>query len=128
MMNKIIKSWYDEQDQPDTFTIFGLENTDSEESSELGSSSSEEHFPVLQAEEVPRFSNLEINSLDPVPSLSNIEIHILPSKYDVPIKTIAFMNTGAQKTLMNPVILSSSAWDPVFISLKQQMTRFFGRT
>ena len=106
-----IESWYDEQDEPDAFTVFGLEYTDSESSSETGSSSSEEHFPVLQAEEIPRFQNAEINSLGVIPPLPNVEIHILPSKYEIPIKVIAFMDTGAQKTLMNPAILPSPAWE-----------------
>ena len=72
----------------------------------------------MQVEEVSKFPKPDISSLDPIPPLPNIEVHILPSKYDVPINAIAFMDTGAQKTLMNPTIFPSSAWDPVLISLK----------
>ena len=99
--NEDIESWYDEQDQPDASTIFELEYTDSSYSSESDFSYSEEHFLIMQAEEISRLSNPKISSLDLAPSLPNIEVHILPSKYDVLIKAIAFMDTGAQKTLMN---------------------------
>ena len=66
----------------------------------------------MQVEEGSKFPKPEIGSLDPIPSLPNIEVHILPSKYDVPIKAIAFIDTGAQKTLMNLAILPSSVWKP----------------
>ena len=49
----------------------------------------------MQVEEISKPANPEINSLNPAPPLPNIEIYILPSKYDVPIKAIAFMDTGA---------------------------------
>ena len=106
-----IESLYDEQDQLDTSTIFRLEYTNSDNSRKIDSSYSEEHFPVMQAEEIPTISDLRINSLDSTPPLPNVDIHILPSKYDIPIKAIAFMDTGAQKTLMNLAILLSSAWE-----------------
>ena len=92
-VDKDVESWYDEQNELDAFTVFGLEYTDSESSSKIESSSSKEHFPVLQAEEVPELQNTEINSFGAIPPLPNVEIHILPSKYDIPIKVIAFMDT-----------------------------------
>ena len=66
----------------------------------------------MQVEEVSKFPQSDIRSLDPIPLLPNIEVHILSSKYDAPIKAIAFMDTGEQKTLMNSAILLSSAWEP----------------
>ena len=65
----------------------------------------------MQAEEIPTISDPEINSLNSTPPLPNVEVYILPFKYDVPIKAIAFVDTSAQKTLMNPAILPSSAWE-----------------
>ena len=106
-----IKSWYNEQDQPDASIVFGLEYTDYDYNSEIDSSGSKEHFPVMQAEEISKLLNPEINSLAPALPLPSIEVHILSSKYDVPIKAIDFMDTGAQKTLMNPTILPSSTWE-----------------
>ena len=90
-----IESQFDKQDQSDAATVFGLEYTKSSCSSELDPSDFEEYFPIMSVEEIPKPSNLEISSLDPVPLLPNIEVYILPSKYDVPIKVIAFIDTGA---------------------------------
>ena len=105
-----IESWYDGQDQLDGAIAFRLEYIDSNCSSELDSSDFEEHFPVMQVEEISKALNLEIGSLDPIPPLPNTEV-VHPSKYDVTIKAIAFMDTGAQNTLMIPAILPSSAWE-----------------
>ena len=115
-----IESWYDKQDQPDASTIFRLEYIDSSYSSKSDFSDYEEHFPIMQAEEISRPSNLEINSLDLAPPLPNIEVHILPSKYDVPIKAIAFMDTGAQKTLMNLANLHLLPGSLVFLKLPME--------
>ena len=90
-----IESWYDEQGQPDGTTTFRLEYTDSSCSSESDPSDSEKYFLIMQAEEIPKDSNLEIDSLVLVPPLPNIEVHILPSKYDVPIKAITLKDTSA---------------------------------
>ena len=61
----------------------------------------------MHVEEIPKVSNLEIDSLVPTRPLPNIELRILSSKYDVLIKAIAYIDTYAQKTLTNPTILPS---------------------
>ncbi|KAK8518692.1 hypothetical protein V6N12_011938 [Hibiscus sabdariffa] len=42
----------------------------------------------------------------------HIPVSICLSKYDKPIEVIAFMDTGAAKTIMNPDILPSKWWKP----------------
>ena len=90
---------------------FELEYIGSSCSSESDPSNSEEHFPIMQIEQIPKVSNSEISSLDLIQPLSNIEVHILPFKYDMPIEAIAFMDISAQKPFMNPAILPFLAWE-----------------
>ena len=98
---------------------FGLEYTDSSYSNESYLFDIEEHFPVMQAKEIPKASSSKISSLDPIPLLPNIEVHILPSKYDVPIKAIVFIDIGAQNTLMNLLFSRPQHGNLVFIFSKQ---------
>ncbi|KAK4382060.1 polyprotein [Sesamum angolense] len=39
-----------------------------------------------------------------------VEIQILQSPYDKPIKAIGFIDTGATKTMLNPEVLPDDAW------------------
>ena len=52
-----IESWYDNQDQPDASTAFGLEYTNSSYSSKSDSSNFEEQIPVMQAKEIAKPPN-----------------------------------------------------------------------
>jgi len=98
-----VESLYSEQEYPDEDTIFGIDV------SEDGSSESEEfsdneedcqhHFPILSFDQITKVEEQSLVSIPPAP---NIEVHILPSRYEVPIKVIAFINTGAARTMMNP--------------------------
>ncbi|WVZ06035.1 hypothetical protein V8G54_019381 [Vigna mungo] len=69
--------------------------------------SSEEEYS--EEETLPIFSTEEINSLNPSPH-PNIEVQILPTKFNKPVKAIAYIDTGAQKTMMNPDILPEELW------------------
>ncbi|WVY95102.1 hypothetical protein V8G54_034190 [Vigna mungo] len=91
-----VESLYSEQSSPDEDTVFALRNSSEEEYSE------EETLPI--------FSTEEINSLNPSPPHPNIEVQILPTKFDKPVKAIAYIDTGAQKTMMNPDILPEELW------------------
>ncbi|KAL5564654.1 hypothetical protein UlMin_027818 [Ulmus minor] len=48
-----------------------------------------------------------INSVQPVPI---VKMQVIPSKYSLPIKVVAFFNTGASFTIMNPDILPKEFW------------------
>ncbi|WVY95147.1 hypothetical protein V8G54_034235 [Vigna mungo] len=91
-----VESLYSEQSSPDEDTVFALRNSSEEEYSE------EETLPI--------FSTEEINSLNPSPPHPNIEVQILPTKFNKPVKAIAYIDTGAQKTMMNPDILPEELW------------------
>ncbi|KAL5548138.1 hypothetical protein UlMin_003369 [Ulmus minor] len=53
------------------------------------------------------FSMTAINSVQPVPIL---KMQVIPSKYSLPIKVVAFFDTGASFTIMNPDILPKEFW------------------
>ncbi|WVY94485.1 hypothetical protein V8G54_033573 [Vigna mungo] len=91
-----VESLYSEQSSPDEDTVFTLRNSSEEEYSE------EETFPI--------FSTEEINSLNTSPPHPNFEVQILPTKFNKPVKAITYINTGAQKTMMNPDILPEELW------------------
>ncbi|KAI5409459.1 hypothetical protein KIW84_055047 [Lathyrus oleraceus] len=59
---------------------------------------------------LPIYSFKEIGSSLPTPPLSWVEVHVLATKFSRPKKVIAYMNTGAQITMMNPNILPAESW------------------
>ena len=99
-----IEFLYEEQPYADEFTEFAIEDTDSEseEEADLTTESDDEQVPILKIQECKAI----------MPKLPNIEVSILPTKYHVPIKTIAFLDTGAARSMMNPKILPSQYWEP----------------
>jgi len=101
-----VESLYSEQEYPDTKTVFGIDVSGDDSSGDEGpdeSSDDEEdcqhHFPILSFDEITKVEEQSFISRPPAP---NIEVHILPAKYEIPIKAIAFIDTGASKTMMNP--------------------------
>ena len=72
------------------------------------SDSDSDDSPALRAEQV---STTPVLSAQVIPSPS-VDIHLLASKYAAPIKVIAYMDTGAHKTMVNPKVLPSDAWKP----------------
>nr|KYP69085.1 polyprotein [Cajanus cajan] len=102
-----VESLFDEQESPDESTVFGITHSDENDSSSEQSDYTDEesnHFPILKTEEVCFQKEKEI------PLLPNVEAFILPTKYHVPIKVIAFIDTGASRTMLNPAILPSNLW------------------
>lgn len=92
-----IESLYSEQSEPDEETEFALNQTDSsdEESS---------------APPIPIFSIQEEQSIKPAIPRPCVEIQVLAKKFEKPIKVIAFIDTGAQRTMMDPDILPQECW------------------
>ena len=101
---------YEEQEVPDSFTVFGIQGSDTDSSDEISDDDDDgevEHFTVLNIQEIKP----KINVMNPdYPPFPTVKVHILPSKYHVPIRIIAFIDTGAQRSMMNPAILPSQYW------------------
>jgi len=106
-----VESLYSEQSSPDETTIFALQESSEEETHS-------------QKKSVPVFSTMQLSNITIVPPKPHIPVHILPSKYDKPIKVIAYIDTGAQKTMVNPDILPADHWkqeDSYFIAANGKM-------
>ncbi|KAH9801802.1 hypothetical protein KPL71_001165 [Citrus sinensis] len=77
-------------------TVFALENSsDNSENDEFQS--------------IFHQQSLSLNTTIPIPS---IKLQILPSKIQRPIPVIGFLDTGAQKSMMNSDILPAQNWKP----------------
>nr|KYP69503.1 polyprotein [Cajanus cajan] len=85
-----VESLYSEQSFADEDTVFALQESFSDDS-------------VFAVDQIDNITTV-------APPHPNVEIEILPSKYEKPIKVIGFLDTGAQKTMMNPEILSPHFW------------------
>ncbi|RDX84614.1 hypothetical protein CR513_34316, partial [Mucuna pruriens] len=94
-----VESIYSEQSSADKETVFALGYSDEDQS---------------ETESIPIFSAKEVNSIAISPPQPGVEIQLLPSKYQKLIKAIAYMDTGAQKTMMNLDILPKEAWKKEF--------------
>eukprot|EP00257_Ricinus_communis_P017936 XP_015576507.1 uncharacterized protein LOC107261471 [Ricinus communis] len=54
---------------------------------------------------------LELSQLaTKIPPVPYVPIQVLPSKYAKPVPVIAFFDTGAQRSMMNPEVLPSEYW------------------
>ncbi|KAH9698032.1 hypothetical protein KPL71_023850 [Citrus sinensis] len=83
-----------EQDDYDDFIGFALD--DSSESSDS------ENMPIIHT-----VQQLSVSQQAPIPS---VKLHLLLSKFDKPISLIGFIDTGAQRSMLNPSILPSHCW------------------
>ncbi|KAK8993223.1 hypothetical protein V6N11_033326 [Hibiscus sabdariffa] len=92
----------DEPNDNSLFAIQSLEDNHKESDSEWSSKG----IFMLQNQISPL---APIASVIPAPHIS---VSIYLSKYNKPIEVIAFMDTGATKTIMNPDILPSEWWKP----------------
>ena len=95
-----LESLYSEQSSADEHTAFALR----EDSGDESNSDPEEK------NEVPVYYLKQVASSLPTPPLPCVEIQVLASKFAHPKKAIAYMDTGAQVTMMNPSVLPSEAW------------------
>ncbi|RDX86364.1 hypothetical protein CR513_32304, partial [Mucuna pruriens] len=91
-----VESLYSEQSSANEETVFALKESEDEDQSET--------------ESIPIFSVKKLNTITISPPQPSIEVQLLPSKFHKPINVIAFMDTGAQKTMMNLEILPENFW------------------
>ncbi|KAH9697801.1 hypothetical protein KPL71_023762 [Citrus sinensis] len=99
-----IEFLYSEQESPDPDIVFALGTSDSDSDS-ASSTEPEDYSPVFHIRSVPPSSTHL--SIQPIPS---VKIQILLSKYSRPIPAIAFIDTGAQRSILNPAILLPETW------------------
>lgn len=98
-----LESLFLEQSEPDEETVLTLYQHNSQ-----SSDSSSDESCVYKAEPNPAQPTLSMKAI-PSPS---IPIQLLVSKYASPMEVIAYMDIGAQKTVVNPKVLPSEAWVP----------------
>ncbi|KAH9792689.1 hypothetical protein KPL71_004228 [Citrus sinensis] len=79
--------------EPNDETVFALQNS---------SDSNSDQSQVIFHQQL-----LSLDTTIPIPS---IKLQILPSKFQRPIPAIGLINTGAQRSMLNPHILPSEYW------------------
>ncbi|KAI5428557.1 hypothetical protein KIW84_033520 [Lathyrus oleraceus] len=100
-LERYLESLYSEQSSADEETIFALQDSSPDEAS---SSESED------GRYLPVYSFKETGSSLPTPPLPCVEVHVLATKFSHLKKVIAYMDTGAHITMMNPSILPAETW------------------
>lgn len=100
-LERDLESLYSEQSSADEETIFSLQDSSPDEAS---SSESED------GRYLPVYSFKEIGSSLHTPPLPCVEVHVLATKFSRLKKVIAYMDTGAHITMMNPNILPAESW------------------
>ncbi|KAH9698087.1 hypothetical protein KPL71_023875 [Citrus sinensis] len=89
-----IESLFTEQDDYDDFTTFALD--DSSESLDS------DNVTIIHT-----VQQLSVSQQAPIPL---VKLHLLLFKFDKPISLIGFIDTGAQKSMLNPSILPFHCW------------------
>ncbi|KAK8506377.1 hypothetical protein V6N12_034113 [Hibiscus sabdariffa] len=100
-----VESIFSIDDEPNDNSLFAIQSLE-ENYKELDSEWSSEGILILQD---------QISSLAPIASAipaPHIPVSVYLSKYDKPIEVIAFIDTGAAKTIMNLHILPPEWWKP----------------
>ena len=92
--NDEIESYFSEQEEPTDETVFTLQNSSDD--------SENDEFQTVFHQQL-----LSLDTTIPIPS---IKLHILPSKFQRPIPAIGLLDTGAQRSMLNPDILPSQSW------------------
>ncbi|KAH9734753.1 hypothetical protein KPL71_017488 [Citrus sinensis] len=88
-----LEFYFSEQDEPNDETVFALQNS---------SDSDSDQSQVIFHQQL-----LSLDTTVPIPS---IKLHILPSKFQRPIPAIGLIDTGAQRSMLNPHILPPEYW------------------
>lgn len=98
-----VESLFSADDEPSKESVFRIDvgSVYSDDDSIYQISSAEEP----QASKPPEEINI-------IRNLPQIPMMILTSKYAKPIKVIAFLDTGADSTIMNPKVLPKEWWMP----------------
>ncbi|KAH9698070.1 hypothetical protein KPL71_023867 [Citrus sinensis] len=81
-------------DEPNDETVFALQNSSDDSDSD-------------QSQVIFHQQLLSLDTTVPIPS---IKLHILPSKFQRPIPAIGLIDTGAQRSMINPNILPPEYW------------------
>ncbi|KAH9780744.1 hypothetical protein KPL71_008201 [Citrus sinensis] len=91
-----VESFFSEQEDYDEQTTFVLAETDDHSESE--------NVSVIQTVQ-------QIQKVQSVIPILSIKIHLLSGKFDKPFPIIGFVDTRAQKSMLNPSILPSHFWE-----------------
>ncbi|KAH9769438.1 hypothetical protein KPL71_012001 [Citrus sinensis] len=88
-----LEFYFSEQDEPNNEIVFALQNSSDSDSD--------------QSQVIFHQQSLSLDTTVPIPS---IKLQILPSKFQRPIPAIGLIDTGAQRSMLNPHILPSEYW------------------
>ncbi|KAH9769557.1 hypothetical protein KPL71_012048 [Citrus sinensis] len=88
-----LEFYFSEQDEPNDETVFALQNSSDSDSD--------------QSQVIFHQQSLSLDTTVPIPS---IRLQILPSKFQRPIPAVGLIDTGAQRSMLNPHILPSEYW------------------
>ncbi|KAH9697710.1 hypothetical protein KPL71_023722 [Citrus sinensis] len=88
-----LEFYFSEQDEPNDEIVFALQNSSDSDSD--------------QSQVIFHQQSLSLDTTVPIPS---IKLQILPSKFQRPIPAIGLIDTGAQRSMLNPHILPSEYW------------------
>ena len=97
-----VESWFSMDDEPTSDTIFQFAATDTEYSN-----SDDCHY-FYHIQQAPQ----SLPSLAFSCHIPTAKVQIFPTKYSNPVSVIAFFDTGATRTIINPKILPASQWKP----------------
>ncbi|KAH9769166.1 hypothetical protein KPL71_011894 [Citrus sinensis] len=92
--NDELEFYFSEQDEPNNDTMFALQNSSDDSDSD-------------QSQAIFHQQLLSLDTTIPIPS---IKLQILPSKFQRPIPAIGLIDTGAQRSMLNPHILPPEYW------------------
>ncbi|KAH9716972.1 hypothetical protein KPL71_021654 [Citrus sinensis] len=89
-----LEFYFSEQDEPNDDTVFALQNSSDDSDSD-------------QSQAIFHQQLLSLDTTIPIPS---IKLQNLPSKFHRPIPAIGLIDTGAQRSMLNPHILPPEYW------------------
>ncbi|KAH9716893.1 hypothetical protein KPL71_021627 [Citrus sinensis] len=89
-----LEFYFSEQDEPNDETVFALQNSSDDSDSD-------------QSQIIFHQQLLSLDTTIPIPS---IKLQILPSKFQRPIPAIGLIDTGAQRSMLNPHLLPPEYW------------------
>ncbi|KAH9780564.1 hypothetical protein KPL71_008130 [Citrus sinensis] len=89
-----LEFYFSEQDEPNDETVFALQNSSDDSDSD-------------QSQIIFHQQLLSLDTTIPIPS---IKLQILPSKFQRPILAIGLIDTGAQRSMLNPHLLPPEDW------------------
>ncbi|KAH9698137.1 hypothetical protein KPL71_023898 [Citrus sinensis] len=92
--NDELEFYFSEQDEPNDETVFVLQNSSDDSDSD-------------QSQIIFHQQLLSLDTTIPIPS---IKLQILPSKFQRPIPAIGLIDTGAQRSMLNPHLLPPEYW------------------